>query len=554
LIIYYIIKFKKAKLISYKKTKMSILIDEQGRPIILFQDQQNKKRTKGLDAYKANILAARGVASALKSSMGPKGMDKMLVSPDGDVLVTNDGATIVDKMDIEHPIAKLMVELSKSQDDEIGDGTTGVVVFAGALLESALHLIEKGIHPIAISEGYDKACEKVLANLDDIHTKLDIENTDNLINGAITTLGSKVVSKCQKSMAMVCVDAIHSVIDKERNDVNFDLIKIQGKVGGSIEDTHLVQGIVLDKEMSHPQMEKEILDAKICILSCPFEPPKPKTKYNVDIKSAEDYKKLYEHEQAYFKEMVQQVKDSGANLVVCQWGFDDEANHLLMSHKLPAIRWVGGQELELIALASGGRIIPRFSEIKSEKLGRARVVKESSYGTENSKLIVIEDCQINKAVTIVIRGGSETIVDEAHRCIHDALCVVRNMIKDPRIVYGGGASEISGSLVLNAYADSISTVEQYAIRGFADALEQIPVCLAENSGYSGIEYVANLKAQQAKESNPYLGVNCLRKETNNMKLQNVYEGLKAKKQQIQLANQVVKMILKIDDVIEDHTY
>lgn len=481
-------------------------------------------------------------------------MDKMLVSPDGDVLITNDGATIVDKMEIEHPTAKLMAELSKSQDDEIGDGTTGVVVLAGALLEQALLLIEKGLHPIAISEGFDKACEKALSNLDNIHTKIDVDNTDTLINGAITSLGSKIVSKCQKSLAKICVDAVFSVLDKERKDVNFELIKIQGKVGGSLEDTTLVQGIVLDKEMSHPQMEKEILDAKICILTCPFEPPKPKTKYNVDVKSAEDYKKLYEQEQNYFKQMVQSVKDSGANLVVCQWGFDDEANHLLMSNKLPAIRWVGGQEIELIALATGGRIIPRFSEIKSEKLGRARVVKEVSFGTENNKMIIIEDCQVNKAVTIVIRGGSETIVDEAHRCIHDALCVVRNMIKDPRIVYGGGASEISNSLLLNSWADSISGIEQYAIRAFADALEQIPVCLADNSGYSGIEYVANLKAQQAKENNPYLGVNCMRKDTNNMKLQNVYESLALKKQQVQLATQVVKMILKIDDVIESHEY
>lgn len=499
-------------------------------------------------------MAARGVASVLKSSLGPKGMDKMLVSPDGEPLITNDGATIVEKMDIEHPIARLMVELSKSQDNEIGDGTTGVVILAGALLEQALLLIEKGIHPLTISEGFDKACEKVLLNLDSIHTKLDITNNDNLINGAIIALGSKVVSKCQKHLAKICVDAIHSVLDKERNDVNFELIKIQPKVGGCLEDTSLVQGIVLDKEMSHPQMEKEILDAKICILTCPFEPPKPKTKYNVDIKSSEDYKKLYEQEQNYFKEMIKAVKDSGANLVICQWGFDDEANHLLMTNKLPAIRWVGGQEIELIALATGGRIIPRFSEIKSEKLGRARIVKETSFGTQNSKMVTIEDCQFNKAVTIVVKGGSETIVDEAHRCIHDALCVVRNMIKDPRIVYGGGASEISSSLILNSWADSISSTEQYAIRGFADALEQIPVCLADNSGYSGIEYVANLKAQQAKENNPYLGVNCLRKDTNNMKLQNVYESLSLKKQQVQLATQVVKMILKIDDVIESHDY
>ena len=271
----------------------------------------------------------------------------------------------------------------------------------------------------------------------------------------MTSLGSKVVSKNQRKLAEIAVNAILSVCDLERKDVNFEMIKVEGKVGGSLEDTQLIHGIVLDKEMSHPQMEKEIQDAKICILTCPFEPPKPKTKYNVDIKSGEAYKKLYEHEQTYFKEMVKAVKDSEANLVICQWGFDDEANHLLMQNQLPSVRWVGGTEIELIALATGGRIIPRFSEIKPEKLGRARVVKEISFGTENDKMIVIEDCQVNKAVTILVRGGSQMIVDEAKRCLHDALCVVRNMIKDPRIVYGGGASETACSLSVSTWADTV---------------------------------------------------------------------------------------------------
>jgi T-complex protein 1 subunit epsilon len=385
-------------------------------------------------------------------------MDKMLVSPDGDVTVTNDGATIVEQMHVEHPTGKLMVELSKSQDNETGDGTTGVVVFAGSLLEQAQLLIDKGLHPLNIIEGFDKACDYAVKYLETIQSKIDYaeNNNEHLIKAAITALGSKIVSKYQRKLAEIAVNAILSVCDLERKDVNFELIKIEGKVGGSLEDTQLVQGIVLDKEMSHPQMEKEVSDAKICILTCPFEPPKPKTKYNVDIKSAEAYKKLYEHEQEYFKEMIKSVKDSGANLVVCQWGFDDEANHLLMQNKLPSIRWVGGNEIELIALATGGRIIPRFSEIKPEKLGRARVVKEISFGTESDKMIVIEDCQVNKAVTILVRGGSTMIVDEAKRCIHDALCVVRNMIKDPRIIYGGGAAEVACSLAVANWADTVN--------------------------------------------------------------------------------------------------
>jgi T-complex protein 1 subunit epsilon len=231
----------------------------------------------------------------------------------------------------------------------------------------------------------------------------------------MTALGSKVVTHNQRRLAEIAVNAVMSVADLERKDVNFELIKVVGKTGGCIEDTTIVHGIVLDKEMSHPQMTKEIQDAKICILTCPFEPPKPKTKYSVDIKSAESYKKLHEHEQAYFQEMITKVKESGANLVICQWGFDDEANHLLMANQLPSVRWVGGTEIELIALATGARIIPRFSEIKEEKLGRARQVKEVSFGTMNDKMIVIEDCQVNKAVTILVRGSSNMIVAEAQR-------------------------------------------------------------------------------------------------------------------------------------------
>lgn len=290
-------------------------------------------------------------------------------------------------------------------------------------MEQAQNLLDKGIHPLKVADGFEKACEIAVEKVESIATELDIEVNDNeeLIKCAMTALGSKVVSKQKRQLAEIAVKAVLSVADMERKDVNLDLIKLVGKTGGSLEDTTFIDGIVIDKEFSHPQMLKEVKDAKICILTCPFEPPKLKTKHNLEIKCREDYEKLYDIEQKYFSDMVASVKDSGANLVLCQWGFDDEANHLLMHNKLPSVRWVGGVEIELIAIATGGRIIPRFQEITPEKLGKAGHIKEVQFGTTNEKMIVIEECSNSKAVTIMIRGGNKMIVAEALRCIHDAI-------------------------------------------------------------------------------------------------------------------------------------
>lgn len=281
----------------------------------------------------------------------------MLVSPDGDVTITNDGATILQQLQVDHQVAKLMVELSQSQDEEIGDGTTGVVVLAGALLEQAEMLLKKGVHPIRIAEGLEKAAVVAMETLADIAEPIDIMSNDNevLVTTAMTTLSSKILQAHKRKMAGIAVLAVLKVADLERKDVNFDRIRVEGKTGGSLEDAELVNGIVIDKEISHPQMLKEIKDAKMCILTCPFEPPKPKTKHKLDISSREAYEQLYKQEQQYFKDMVQKVKDSGANLVICQWGFDDEANHLLLQSGLAAVRWVGGVEIEHIAMATGGR-------------------------------------------------------------------------------------------------------------------------------------------------------------------------------------------------------
>jgi len=525
--------------------------DEYGRPFIIVRESQRKSRLSGIDAIRSHILAAKTVSNIIKTSLGPRGLDKILISPDGDITVTNDGATILDQMAVEHQIAKLLVQLSKSQDDEIGDGTTGVVVLAGALLEQCEELLDRGIHPIRIADGFERACAVAVEHLDSISETIEFskENVENLYKTARTSLGSKIVSKCHDQFANIAVQAVLSVADLERKDVDFELIKLDGKVGGSLIDTALVQGVVIDKDMSHPQMPREIQDAKIAILTCPFEPPKPKTKHKLDITSVEEYKKLQEYERNKFQEMIKQVKDTGATLVICQWGFDDEANHLLMQNKLPAVRWVGGPEIELIAIATNGRIVPRFEDLTPEKLGKAGLVRELTFGTTKDRMLVIEKCANTRAVTVFVRGGNKMIIDEAKRSLHDAICAVRNLIRDNRVVYGGGAAEISCSLAVSKAADEISTIEQYAMRAFADALDATPLALAENSGLSPIETLAEVKAEQATTGNSRLGIDCLYRGSNDMKEQYVYDPLISKRQQFLLATQLVKMILKIDDCI-----
>ncbi|MBA0607565.1 hypothetical protein Godav_019844 [Gossypium davidsonii] len=422
-------------------------------------------------------------------------------------------------MDVDNQIAKLMVELSRSQDYEIGDGTTGVVVMAGALLEQAERLLERGIHPIRIAEGYEMASRIAVEHLEHISQKFDFgaSNIEPLVQTCMTTF----VNRCKRHLAEISVKAVLSVADLERKDVNLDMIKVEGKVGGKLEDTELIYGITVDKDMSHPQMPKQIEDAKIAILTCPFEPPKPKTKHKVDIDTVEKFQTLRLQEQKYFDDMVQKCKDVGATLVICQWGFDDEANHLLMHRNLPAVRWVGGVELELIAIATGlWKDCTKVPGVDPRKVGK----------------------------------GNKMMIEETKRSIHDALCVARNLIRNNSIVYGGGSAEISCSIAVEAAADKYPGVEQYAIRAFADALDSVPMALAENSGLQPIETLSAVKSQQIKDNNPHYGIDCNDVGTNDMREQDVFETLIGKQQQILLATQVVKMILKIDDVISPSDY
>lgn len=517
------------------------------------RDQGRKTRVHGTEAIQQHILAARTVASIVKSSLGPRGLDKILISPDGDITVTNDGATILGQMEVENHIAKLLVSLSQSQDAEIGDGTTGVVVLAGALLEMAGGLLEKGIHPVRIADGYDQACEVAVAQLDRISDTISFstDDTENLVKVAKTALGSKIVSKAHDLFAHMAVDSVLAVADLERKDVDFELIKVDGKVGGALSDSLLVRGVIVDKDFSHPQMPSEVRDAKLAILTCAFEPPKPKTKHKLDITSVAEFRELQKYEQAKFAEMIRQIKDTGANLVICQWGFDDEANHLLLTNELPAVRWVGGPEIELIAIATNGRIVPRFEDLSAKKLGHAGVVREMSFGTTREKMLVIEECANSRAVTCFVRGGNKMLVDEAKRSLHDALCVVRNLVKDNRVVYGGGAAEIACSLAVEQAALETEGLEQYAMRAFAEALDAVPMALAENSGLSPIETLTGLKAAQAKAQGKrgLLGVDCLQRGSDDMREAFVIDPLISKRQQLLLATQLCRMVLKVNQVV-----
>ncbi|VDM57154.1 unnamed protein product [Angiostrongylus costaricensis] len=423
-----------------------------------------------------------------------------------------------------------------------------LTVLAGALLEEAERLLDRGIHPTKIADGFDLACKKALQTLDKIADKFPVANRERLVETAQTSLRSKIVNRCIRQFAEIAVDAVLSVADLETHDVNFELIKVEGKVGGHLEDTVLVKGIVIDKTMSHPQMPKELKNVKVAILTCPFEPPKPKTKHKLDISSAEDFKALRQYEKETFETMIKQVKDSGATLAICQWGFDDEANHLLHHHQLPAVRWVGGPEIELLAIATNGRIVPRFSELAPAKLGSAGLVREITFGTARDRMLSIEECPNSKAVTVFVRGGNKMIIDEAKRSLHDALCAIRNLVRDDRIVYGGGSAETACAIEVAKEADTIEGVEQYAFRAFADALETIPMALAENSGLAAIDSLTDLKAKQIETGKPYLGIDAMFNGTNDMKEQKVIETLVSKREQISLATQVVRMILKIDDV------
>lgn len=530
-----------------------IISDELGQSFQLRDDESLTCRDK--ECLFANISTVESIASFISTSLGPSGMDKILVDQDDNITVTNDGATILKEMGMSNPISQLVQQLSQSQDEEIGDGTTTVVLLAASMLKQAKLLVERGMHPIKITEGFGSALEHSIEHLKSISIKVtDMRGT--MLKAAKTSLESKIVAF--SNLSEICVDGIMEVADMERNDVDLERIYIQTECGKSINETKLIKGIVIKKEVSHPQMKKEMKNARIALLSCPFEPPKLKNKNTLLIKTVDEYKTLGIYEKETFNRMIQEIKRVKADVVLCQWGFDDEANSMLMQEGIMAVRWVGGHELGLIAAHIGGSITARFESINEECLGIANI-REETHFTENERIIIIEaDKPENKTVgvancvTILVRGSTEFVVEEAKRSIWDALCAVRNILTSKSIIYGGGSSELSTAIFLmelSRTCKELSTEEGECLVGFSKALLDIPMVLAKNSGFEAVSYLEKLRHQQISNKEHTIGVDCLETGECNMKTAGVFEALNSKIRQLKMAVELACMVLKINDMI-----
>ena len=517
-----------------------------GIPVLILKE--GSTRTRGREAQHNNIMAARIIAEAVKSSLGPKGMDKMLVDSLGDVTITSDGKTILDEIDVEHPAAKMMVEVAKTQDDEVGDGTTTSVVVAGELLTRAEELLEKNVHPTIIIDGYRKAADKALEVLEKIAIPVDPTDREALKKVAMTAMASKLVSENKEQLAEIAVDAVLHVARKVGDEYRVDLddIMVEKKPGESITETKLIKGIVLDKEVVHSGMPKRVENAKIALLNCPLEVEKTEFDAKIHIESPEEMEAFLKEEENMLKDMVEKIAATGANVVICQKGIDDMAQHFLARKGILAVRRAKKSDMEKLSKATGGRIVTNIDDLKAEDLGIAELVEERKIGDD--KMVFIEGCKNPRSVAILVRGGTERIVDEAERSIHDALCVVRDVVQEPKILAGGGAPEIEIAKYLREYAESLPGREQLAAQSFAEAIEVVPTTLAENAGLDPIDIISDLRAAHGR-GEIWAGVDVFEGKANDMKKLEVYEPLAVKKQVIKSATEAATMILKIDDVI-----
>ncbi|HDI01276.1 MAG TPA: thermosome subunit [Candidatus Bathyarchaeota archaeon] len=518
-----------------------------GIPVLILKE--GTTRRKGREALYANIMAARIVAEAIKTSLGPKGMDKMLVDSFGDVTITSDGRTILDEMEIEHPAAKMMVEVAKTQDDEVGDGTTTAVIVAGELLAQAEQLLDKNVHPVIILDGYRKAAQKALEELDAIAMPVDPKDMEVLKKVAMTAMASKLVAEHREHLAELAAEAMLMVAEEAdgKFKVDVDDVKVEKKPGGSITDTQLVRGIVLDKEVVHPGMPKRVEKAKIALLNCPLEVEKTEFDAKIHIETPEQMEAFLKEEERMMREMVEKIKGVGANVVLCQKGIDDMVQHFLARAGILAVRRIKKSDMEKLAKATGARIVTNLDDLKPEDLGEAELVEERRVGED--KMVFVEGCKNPRSVTILIRGGSERVVDEAERSIHDALCVIKDVLEEPKIVAGGGAPELELAMRLRDWAEGLPGKEKKAVEAFASALESIPITLAENAGLDPIDIMSELTAMH-KKGHIWAGIDvmsgCAHKD---MREKEVLEPVIVKKQVIKSAAEAATMILKIDDVI-----
>jgi len=517
-----------------------------GVPVLILKE--GATRSRGRDAQHNNIMAAMIIAEAVKSSLGPKGMDKMLVDSLGDVTITNDGRTILDEMDVEHPAAKMMVEVAKTQDEEVGDGTTTAVVVAGELLNKAEELINKNVHATVIIDGYRKAANKSLEILEKIAIPVEPTGKEDLRKVAMTSLITKLVAENREQLAEISVDAILHVAQKVGDEYRADLdnIMVEKKPGESITDTKLIKGIVLDKEVVHPGMPKRVENANIALLDAALEVEKTEFDAKINIETPDQMEAFLREEENMLREMAKKVKKAGANVVVCQKGIDDMVQHFMAKEGIMVVRRAKKSDMEKLAKATGGRVVTNLDDFTENDLGHAEVVEERKIGDD--KMTFIEGCKNPRSVAILIRGGTERIVDEAERSVHDALCVVRDVVQEPKLLGGGGAPELEISRELRDFAATLPGREQLAVQAYAEAVDTVAVTLGENAGLDPIDILSELRVHHEK-GETWAGIDVFEGKVKDMKELEVYDPLAVKKQIIKSATEAATMILKIDDVI-----
>ena len=523
----------------------SIQQTPQGPVLVL---KESALQQKGRDAQKNNIAAAKLVAELVKTSLGPRGLDKMLVDSLGDVTITNDGATILKEIDTQHPAAKMMVEISKTIDTEVGDGTTSSVVFAGALLEKAEKLLEKDVHSTVIIDGYQAASEKALELLAKLAKTVKPDDRESLIKIAKTSMQSKLVSEDSAPLSKLVVDSILKIAEKngDKHSVDLDNLKVEKKAGGSIDDTSLINGIVLDKEIVHSGMPTKAEKAKIALVNAALEVEKTEMSAEIRISDPTQMQQFLEEENQMLKSMVDKIHKIGANVLICQKGIDDIAQHYLSKHGVLAVRRVKESDMTKLAKATGGRISTNLDDISASDLGSAEIVQQKK--VESDKWVFIEGCKNPRSVTVLIRGGSQRVVDEVDRSIHDALMVVKDVVEKPSIVAGGGSPEAYLSTELNEWASNSEGREQLAIKQYAEAFESIPLTIAENAGMDPIDTIITLRANQSNGKQT-VGINAKESKIGNMFSLDIVEPLVVKEQIIKSATEAACMILRIDDVI-----
>ncbi len=509
--------------------------------------KEGSERTRGKDAQSRNILAAKTIAAAVKSTLGPKGMDKMMVGSTGDVVITNDGATILREMDIEHPAAKMMVEIAKTQDDEVGDGTTSAVVIGGELLKRAEDLLEQEVHPTLIVTGYRLAAEKAYEILKELALDVMPDDTETLEKIATTSMTGKGAEVARELLTELAVDSVRAIAEKgEKGKVDIEHIKLEKKTGGSKEDTILIKGMLVDKERAHTGMPKLVEDAKIALVNSALEVEKTEVDAKIEITSPDQMKAFLDEEERMLAEMVSKVKDSGANVLFCQKGIDDLVQHYLAKEAIMAVKRVKESDMNKLASATGGKVLTTLEEIRPGDLGNAGLVEERKIGDE--EMIFVENCQNPKSVSILLRGGTEHVVDELEREMNDALRVTACAVEDGKYVTGGGATEIELALKLRDYASSVGGREQLAIQAFADAVDVVPRALAENAGLDPIDMLVALRSAH-ESGDKYAGLDVFKGEPTDMLKASVIEPLRIKTQALSSATESATMILRIDDVI-----